>query len=390
MLSDNKLTALCESIDVPVDWWNEPQGWLLKPNFKRRQQRRSQAHRSFKSFGFKAYHWRWWSLSGNVLSYNKDQNARRSSGSIDLSTAISVSVSVVADAPSNAIDIVTAGRVYTIAADTRIDMLRWAKVLKAIIAGNYAACKNGDFNVNFEKKEPLLMRLMPLADASEGKGIVVTGFVKKRDGSMGQAEASGLIEEGDLLVGINGINLEDKTFAGAIADIRSAVWPITLEFHRTKSSSTTTSNTDMSNDTSDGEGSFHLSSYDSSTSDKICDNHGAFLSRSMTSAVARGSCSRRQASEPYLRIGRCSRQASESHMQDMRLEQPLGIKLKRHSMICITARSATADVKESVTLPRPRPRSASTANQLQPPSLVQWAFAPTSTGKQRAERFRAP
>jgi hypothetical protein len=175
---------------------------------------------------------------------------------------------VVADAPHNAIDINTPDRIYTIASDTQEEMVRWAKVLKATITDDYSE-KDGasdvtgggsvrsaapaavdeasgvqreaegagadageEFDVVFETKESLFMSLEGLSTYT----IVVTGFVKRPDGSQGQAESSGKIKEDDYLIGVNNVNLEDKTFFDSIGEIQQAVWPMTLKFRRTKES----------------------------------------------------------------------------------------------------------------------------------------------------------
>jgi hypothetical protein len=146
-------------------------------------------------------------------------------------------------------------------------MVRWAKVLKATISGDYAE-KDGnsdvtgggakpaapaavdeaagvsreaeasgadageEFEVIFENKESLFMSLEGLSTYT----IVVTGFVKRPDGSKGQAESSGKIKEDDYLIGVNDVNLEDKTFFDSIGEIQGAAWPMTLKFRRTKES----------------------------------------------------------------------------------------------------------------------------------------------------------
>jgi hypothetical protein len=135
-------------------------------------------------------------------------------------------------------------------------MIRWAKVLNAVMKGEYEQKSGGgggmsgsqtvddsgvreseaagahageEFSVDFETKESLFMSLEGLSTYT----IVVTGFVKRPDGSQGQAEASGKIQEDDYLIGVNDVNLEEKTFFDSIAEIQKAEWPMTLHFRRT-------------------------------------------------------------------------------------------------------------------------------------------------------------
>jgi len=263
-LTNDQLNDLIANTEVPAGWWNEPEGWMQKPDFKRKEQIPGK-----KSDGFgkglmsamkKAYSWRWWQLDtegGKFLRYFKDQNAEAESGSVDLSTVTSITVSVIGDAPHNAIDLNSPTNIYTIASDTQEEMIRWAKVLNAGMEDKYEQKSGGggggmsgsqtvaenetresevpgahageEFSVDFATKESLFMSLEGLSTYT----IVVTGFVKRPDGSKGQAESSGKIQEDDYLIGVNDINLEEKTFFDSIAEIQKAEWPMTLHFRRT-------------------------------------------------------------------------------------------------------------------------------------------------------------
>jgi hypothetical protein len=255
-ISNDQLVALSKEADIKEAWWANPEGWMQKPDFKRKEQLAANAGnkvgKSMLANFKKSYQWRWWVLEGNFLRYYKDQNAAKASGSIDLSAATGVSVSVLYDAPHNALDVNTPERVYTVAADTREEMIKWAKVLTAVINDEYDAKPlenvneedapretetNGadageEFDVTFETKESLFMNLEGLSTYT----IVVTGFLKRPDGTQGQAEASGKIEEDDYLIGVNDVSLEDKTFFDSVAEISGAEWPMRLKFRRTKES----------------------------------------------------------------------------------------------------------------------------------------------------------
>jgi hypothetical protein len=67
-LSDDELTALTNSTDVPAGWWNQPEGWMQKPDFKRKEQLPANAGgkvgKSMMANFKKTYQWRWWALEG--------------------------------------------------------------------------------------------------------------------------------------------------------------------------------------------------------------------------------------------------------------------------------------------------------------------------------------
>jgi hypothetical protein len=87
-----------------------------------------------------------------------------------------------------------------------------------------------EFEVTFETKESLFMNLEGLSTYT----IIVVGFVSRPDGSKGQAEASGKIEEDDYLIGVNDVNLEDKSFFDSVTEIQNAEWPMRMKFRRTQ------------------------------------------------------------------------------------------------------------------------------------------------------------
>jgi hypothetical protein len=392
MLSNEKLQQLCESTEVPAEWWNSPSGWMLKPNFKRKEQlpknRGKARSRTIVASYKKTYQWRWWSLDGSHLRYAKAQDSERASGEIDLCAASSVTVSVVADAPSCAIDINTKDCVYTIAADTREEIVRWTKVLRAVIAGDYTTKQSaaGEFEVIFATKESLFMCLAPRHSNSDDSdsvlnAIEVVGFERRPNGSKGQAEASRKIEEGDTLIGVNGVSFEGKTFTNAIAEIKSAAWPIALSFRRIKESDDGMNHSDLLSDGHSMNGSRLVGRISArldlrAIKDTFGNNSFNMLSQSAPPAYGRQASSKRHASERCLkspeaqlcqqgirRASECCLKSQETTLPQCNTRQSPERPRKRHSMICVTTLdrklSSAASNYEEFPLTRSRPRSRS-------------------------------
>ena len=245
MAAKEDLAELMRGVSIPEAWYISPEGWMQKPDFKRKEQ--TPGHQG-KSGGFLSkfkknnFQWRWWILDGHTLRYYRDQNSAKESGWIDLNKIESVTLSQISDAPPNSIDLNAPDRIYTMACDTQEEVVRWATVFSKILSGAYDPVNPGvresedndaaageEFSVTFDKKESLFMSLEGLSTYT----IIVTGFVKRPDGTMGQAEGSGQIKEEDYLIGVNGVDLMKLTFFDSVAEIQNAEWPMALLFRRT-------------------------------------------------------------------------------------------------------------------------------------------------------------
>ena len=85
----------------------------------------------------------WFRLDGVNLRYYRSDTASDSSssssllGSIHLASVNAVLPSRVSDAPMHALDLVCADRIYTVAGQSREDMVRWATVLSLVLQGQY-------------------------------------------------------------------------------------------------------------------------------------------------------------------------------------------------------------------------------------------------------------
>lgn len=124
------------------EWFYNPKGWLLKPDFKRpAQQRRVTVDNSIlrnfsvKSLFSKGYQRRWFVLNTetSVLEYFESDSVGRAKlkplGIIDLSAVTDVIPSTVFDAPPFSIDLISPGKVYTLAADSADVISNWTTVL---------------------------------------------------------------------------------------------------------------------------------------------------------------------------------------------------------------------------------------------------------------------
>ena len=102
-----------------------------------------------------------------------------------------------------------------------------------ILGGNLDSLET--YKVTFEKPEPLRMVLKGVANRDPETGIthdfvVVTGFTRKENGSMGPAELGGEIGLMDFLVGVQGEELVGLTFNEVMAHLRAVQYPLTLQF----------------------------------------------------------------------------------------------------------------------------------------------------------------
>ena len=65
-LSNDRLVALTNDVEVRPGWRNAPEGWMQKPDFKRGEQIPSNAGTKVKKgmlANFKKnYQWRWWTI----------------------------------------------------------------------------------------------------------------------------------------------------------------------------------------------------------------------------------------------------------------------------------------------------------------------------------------
>lgn len=97
------------------DWLENPKGFLLKPDFKRKLQHVGAGGKKLQagtSIGIRlhmpgsTYRLRWFVLDGMVLRYFKTQNEEQELGAIHLASVNAVLPSSIADAPEFALDLV--------------------------------------------------------------------------------------------------------------------------------------------------------------------------------------------------------------------------------------------------------------------------------------------
>ncbi|EQC41831.1 hypothetical protein SDRG_00690 [Saprolegnia diclina VS20] len=130
---------------IHPDWLENPCGFLLKPDFKRKMQHMGAGGKKLQTSirGLRlhlpgsSYRSRWFVLDGMMLRYFRSKNDEQELGAIHLTSVNAVLPSSMADAPDHALDLVCADRIYTVAAATREDMVRWATVLTLVLRGEY-------------------------------------------------------------------------------------------------------------------------------------------------------------------------------------------------------------------------------------------------------------
>ncbi|CAH0482268.1 unnamed protein product [Peronospora belbahrii] len=129
---------------IHTDWLENPKGFLLKPDFKRKAQHVGAGGKKLNSSRLlrlhlpgNTYRVRWFVLDGMILRYFKTSTEEQELGAIHLTSVNAVLPSSVADAPEHALDLVCADRIYTVAGNDREDMVRWATVLTLVLRGEY-------------------------------------------------------------------------------------------------------------------------------------------------------------------------------------------------------------------------------------------------------------
>ncbi|TDH70797.1 hypothetical protein CCR75_001149 [Bremia lactucae] len=129
---------------IHTDWLENPKGFLLKPDFKRKAQHVGAGGKKLNSSRVlrlhlpgNSYRVRWFVLDGMILRYFKTSTEEQELGAIHLTSVNAVLPSSVADAPEHALDLVCADRIYTVAGNDREDMVRWATVLTLVLRGEY-------------------------------------------------------------------------------------------------------------------------------------------------------------------------------------------------------------------------------------------------------------
>ncbi|CAI5742668.1 unnamed protein product [Hyaloperonospora brassicae] len=275
---------------IHTDWLENPKGFLLKPDFKRKAQHVGAGGKKLNSSRLlrlhlpgNTYRVRWFVLDGMILRYFKTSTEETELGAIHLTSVNAVLPSSVADAPEHALDLVCADRIYTVAGNDREDMLRGEYKPKlmlrpesSIIRGSsviprpsaaarktaltpgsrftdanglrmtgtlVGSVSDGDLKshgeddvkekiitVTFDQPGPLNLILRGTVDDE----VMVCGF---RDGTgpggeLRPAEASGVIRVGDVLISINSHYFTNIEFEQAVDLIRAAGRPLTLRFSR--------------------------------------------------------------------------------------------------------------------------------------------------------------
>ncbi|KAH9086435.1 hypothetical protein LEN26_020082 [Aphanomyces euteiches] len=286
---------------IHQDWLENPCGFLLKPDFKRKMQKLGAGGKKLIQTSLRGlrlhlpgstYRSRWFVLDGMMLRYFRSKNDDQELGSIHLTSVNAVLPSSIADAPENALDLVCADRIYTIAATTREDMVRWATVLTLVLRGEYqpklmqrreSAVIRGSsvipphtrmsyirqpsqvqnptsfqpvlatFDEEMEDREQEMdenFRAMSvrekiitvtfdspgslhlLLQSTMDDAIMVKGFREPPEGGVGLAEATGAIKVGDILVCIQDHSFSTLPFNTAVEEIQNASRPLTLRFSR--------------------------------------------------------------------------------------------------------------------------------------------------------------
>jgi hypothetical protein len=98
---------------IHTDWLENPKGYLLKPDFKRKAQHVGAGGKKLNSSRVlrihlpgNTYRMRWFVLDGMILRYFKSNTEEQELGAIHLTSVNAVLPSSVADAPENALDLV--------------------------------------------------------------------------------------------------------------------------------------------------------------------------------------------------------------------------------------------------------------------------------------------
>lgn len=98
---------------IHTDWLENPKGYLLKPDFKRKAQHVGAGGKKLNSSRVlrihlpgNTYRMRWFVLDGMILRYFKNNSEEQELGAIHLTSVNAVLPSSVADAPEHALDLV--------------------------------------------------------------------------------------------------------------------------------------------------------------------------------------------------------------------------------------------------------------------------------------------
>ncbi|CAM6002399.1 unnamed protein product [Sphagnum balticum] len=143
-VSCNTTATFCDYVlqrlsHSPDPWFSQPKGYLRKPRFGRQAQDRASVSRGATLLGAMGlggrYQTRWFSLdaAGGRLLYFADESERDQKKEISLAGILSVQRSALHDAPPHSIDLVSAHRLYTLAAESAESMLRWAYAIDSAV-----------------------------------------------------------------------------------------------------------------------------------------------------------------------------------------------------------------------------------------------------------------
>lgn len=292
---------------IHTDWLENPKGFLLKPDFKRKAQHVGAGGKKLNSSRVlrlhlpgNTYRVRWFVLDGMILRYFKTSTEEQELGAIHLTSVNAVLPSSVADAPEHALDLVCADRIYTVAGNDREDMVRWATVLTLVLRGEYkpklmlrpessiirgssviprpsAVAKKtaltqasrftdangmrmtgtltGDGDAKSQGDDDVKEKIITVTFDQPGplhlilRGtvddeVMVCGFQDGTGSSeLGPAEASNVIRVGDHLISINNHYFTNIEFQQAVDLIRGAGRPLTLRFSRVDFQKTSSADT---------------------------------------------------------------------------------------------------------------------------------------------------
>ena len=221
-----------------------------------------------------AYKKRWFVLdvANHRLRYYRDASTWRESGFVDLKCVDKVIPSMVFDAPNHSVDLVGPEKHYTFAAESGDEMLRWATAIYILLeppkhsrasldlqhptsaqsgahripaktkssdgASTAATIQSHNYSFTYLEEGPLMINIAKDANNEQTTAIFhaeylirVESFKRHPDGRAGASEVSGIVSEGDYIVGVNDVDLSQyASFKDAMEAVRSAAWPKTLHF----------------------------------------------------------------------------------------------------------------------------------------------------------------
>ena len=282
MSPTEKLNKILEKLseeleDKPDPWFNAPRGFLMKPDFKREQQKSEYIASGrdmniFARFGImSSWTSRYFVLfpKSRILKYYDRADMAEEKGYIDLNIIEKIDYSHVRDAGKFSFDLINSQQHFTLSASSADEMHKWALALKRCLLVHQAeahldaAAKvssepeyaresvSGEsapvveapesrwtrYDYTFEEPGPMHMSVMGSANKDQygnllNQWVIVTAFEMTADGLPGRAEASGVIAVKDYVIGVNGIDLTTFTFNDAIDAIADAEFPKTLHLLR--------------------------------------------------------------------------------------------------------------------------------------------------------------